>query len=62
MGRLVADLIENDLEPALVKKFAIDRVHGRIDQSRSGLPIELDLSQLCLPPDFDLECKSTSHS
>jgi sarcosine oxidase/L-pipecolate oxidase len=61
MGRLVADLIEDKLEPALVKKFAVDRVHGRVDQSRSGLPIELDTSQLCSPPDFDLECKFTCH-
>lgn len=55
MGRLVVDLIEDKLEPALVEKFAVNRVHGRVDQSRSGLPIELDLSQLCLPADLDPE-------
>lgn len=54
IGRLVADLVEGTLEPTLVKKFAADRVHGRVDSSRSGAPTELDLSQLCSPEDLNL--------
>ncbi|KXN85293.1 L-pipecolate oxidase [Leucoagaricus sp. SymC.cos] len=52
IGRLVADLIEDNLEPALVEKFAMSRAHVRLDGSRSGAPMELDLSRLCLPADL----------
>ncbi|KAJ3575067.1 hypothetical protein NP233_g1353 [Leucocoprinus birnbaumii] len=52
IGRLVADLIEGSLEPNLVEKFAVNRVHGRVDGSRSGAPTELDLNQLCSPRDL----------
>lgn len=53
IGRLVADLIEDNLEPQLVQKFAVNRVCAHVDGSRSGAPTELDLSQLCSPADLD---------
>ncbi|KAF9451499.1 FAD dependent oxidoreductase [Macrolepiota fuliginosa MF-IS2] len=53
IGRLVADLIEDKLEPALLEKFSLNRLRGRPDPSRSGDTIELDLNQLCSLTDLD---------
>ncbi|KAK7473075.1 hypothetical protein VKT23_001178 [Stygiomarasmius scandens] len=51
IGRLVADTIQGKLEPALVKKFAVDRpasFAARTDGVRAAEEIEeLDMNQLC---------------
>lgn len=49
----MADLVENKLEHRLVEKFSVNRVCIQADGSRSGAPMELDLSQLCSPADLD---------
>lgn len=53
IGRLVADLVDNKLDPKVASKFAIDRVYLRPDTSRSGPAIELDLDQLCTQQDLE---------
>ncbi|TFK44882.1 FAD dependent oxidoreductase [Crucibulum laeve] len=52
IGRLVADLVQDKLDPLLVQKFAIDRTPVHSDLSRSGQVVELDLNQLCTPSDL----------
>jgi sarcosine oxidase/L-pipecolate oxidase len=53
IGRLVADLADNKLDPKVAGKFAIDRVYLGPDTSRSGPAIELDLDQLCTQQDLE---------
>ncbi|KAK0486148.1 FAD dependent oxidoreductase [Armillaria novae-zelandiae] len=53
IGRLVADLLEGKMEPAVKKKFAFDREVDHIDDSRAGMERqELDLGQLCTSEDL----------
>ncbi|PBK82863.1 FAD dependent oxidoreductase [Armillaria gallica] len=53
IGRLVADVLEGKMEPAVAKKFAFDREVDHTDYSRADTkPKELDLSQLCTPEDL----------
>ena len=53
IGRLVADLVEEKLDPVLRAKFAVERKTFGPDPSRSGAVLKLDLSQLCTPADLD---------
>jgi len=53
IGRLVADLVEEKLDPVLCAKFAIQRKVLGPDPSRSGAVLKLDLDQLCTPADLD---------
>ena len=55
IGRLVADLVEEKLDPVLRAKFAVERKTFGSDPLRSGLDavLKLDLSQLCTPADLD---------
>ncbi|KAF8806532.1 FAD dependent oxidoreductase [Phlegmacium glaucopus] len=53
IGRLVADLVEEKLDPALRAKFAVERKALGPDPSRSGAVLKLDLDQLCTPVDLD---------
>ncbi|PPQ62942.1 hypothetical protein CVT24_006182 [Panaeolus cyanescens] len=52
VGRLVVDLLEDQLAPPLTAKFAVDRPIMSRDTSRIGQPIELDPLQLCSPQDL----------
>ncbi|KAM6502510.1 FAD dependent oxidoreductase [Amanita muscaria] len=54
IGQIVADACEGNLDPALVSKFAVDRVYNDTDGSRSGVPSELDLEDLCTEKDLSL--------
>jgi len=53
IGRLVADLVEDRLDPELRAKFAVERKILGPDPSRSGTVLKLDLDQLCTPADLD---------
>ena len=53
IGRLVADLVEEKLDPVLCAKFAVERKALGPDPSRSGAVLKLDLNQLCTPADLD---------
>ncbi len=53
IGRLVADVLEGKMEPAVAKKFAFDREVDHTDALRTGMKRqELDLGQLCTPEDL----------
>ncbi|PFH52114.1 hypothetical protein AMATHDRAFT_140800 [Amanita thiersii Skay4041] len=52
IGRLVADAVQETLDPALVLKFAIDRVYRNVDPSRNGAVLELRLDELCTIEDL----------
>ncbi|GJJ08115.1 hypothetical protein Clacol_002323 [Clathrus columnatus] len=51
LGRLVADRIENTLEPSLIEKFSFDRIVKSGNGSVTGTT-ELDLSELCVAGDL----------
>lgn len=53
IGRLVADLVEDKLDPIFCAKFAVERKALGPDPSRSGAVLKLDLDQLCTPADLD---------
>ncbi|KAF8911466.1 FAD dependent oxidoreductase [Gymnopilus junonius] len=52
IGRLVADLIEDKLDTQLVEKFSVDRQVLKVDLSRTGAPVKLDLNDLYQPEDL----------
>jgi sarcosine oxidase/L-pipecolate oxidase len=56
IGRIVSDAIEGKLEPAIARKFAVDRKHRTVDQfdpSRGLLkPVDLNAEPLCTPEDL----------
>jgi sarcosine oxidase/L-pipecolate oxidase len=56
LGRIVSDAIEGKLDPAIAKKFAVDRKNlsvDRCDPSRGPLrPVELTNESLCTPEDL----------
>ncbi|KAH7927462.1 FAD dependent oxidoreductase, partial [Leucogyrophana mollusca] len=54
IGSIVADAIEGKLDPAIAKKFAVDRaIAPGVLAERNTRPIrELDLAELCLPEDL----------
>ncbi|KAJ3475621.1 hypothetical protein NLI96_g11721 [Meripilus lineatus] len=53
IGRLVADAIENKLEPDLVQRFALNREHNQHHVSRTGPQAqELDVTDLIIPGDL----------
>ncbi|KAF8967956.1 FAD dependent oxidoreductase [Flammula alnicola] len=52
IGRLVADLVEDKLDPELVAKFAVGRKTSKVDSSRSGQVLTLDLNGLYGPADL----------
>jgi sarcosine oxidase/L-pipecolate oxidase len=56
IGRLVADALEGTLDPALVRKFAVDRVFDHGDLSRPPVPpLELTPDELCDAADLRLQ-------
>ncbi|GLB37751.1 putative FAD dependent oxidoreductase [Lyophyllum shimeji] len=53
IGRLVADVIQEKMEPSIAAKFAIERQYTEVDDSRRGMLVtELDLDQLCTLEDL----------
>ncbi|KAF8229018.1 FAD dependent oxidoreductase [Tricholoma matsutake] len=52
IGRLVADAIQETLDPSIHDKFAPDRQYSSHDESRSGFRAELDLHELCEATDL----------
>jgi len=54
IGAIVADLVEDRLEPSIVAKFSIDRIPTGPDPSRKGQPRELNLAELCSDADLSL--------
>jgi len=52
IGRIVADAVEETLDPLLVKKFAVDRHCIRVASNRTSAPRELDIEGLCSPQDL----------
>ena len=47
IGQIVADAIEETLEPSLMKKFAVDRTCTREQLGRTSAAVELDVRALC---------------
>jgi len=52
IGRIVADTVEETLDPMLAKKFAVDRNSIRVGLSRASAVEELDIKSLCSPQDL----------
>jgi len=53
IGRLVADLIQNKMEPNIVNKFAVNRRTQAINNSRGSSSLkELNFGDICLPEDL----------
>ena len=52
IGRLVADIVQDKLDPEVIKKFAVNRTYSSSDYSRSGTISELRLDDLCTAEDL----------
>jgi len=52
IGRLVADAIQETLDPSIRDKFSLDREYTSRHESRSGHQAELDLDKLCVAADL----------
>ncbi|KAF4621342.1 hypothetical protein D9613_000843 [Agrocybe pediades] len=52
IGRLVADLVEDKLEPEVVEKLAVNKKRTTADGSRSGEVVQLHLQDLYSPEDL----------
>jgi sarcosine oxidase/L-pipecolate oxidase len=53
LGKLVADVIENKLDPELAARFAVDRqVKPPNGERLSAIPQELNVDELCKPEDL----------
>ncbi|KAF5322107.1 hypothetical protein D9619_001973 [Psilocybe cf. subviscida] len=52
IGKLVADLVEDKMEPELAAKFAVNREVSKKDLSRAGDVLTLNLDELCVPEDL----------
>ena len=48
----MADVVQDKLDPAVAKKFAVNRTYNSLDCSRSGTTAELRLDELCMPEDL----------
>ena len=48
----MADVVQDKLDPEVIKKFAVNRTYSSPDYSRSGTVSELRLDELCTPEDL----------
>jgi sarcosine oxidase/L-pipecolate oxidase len=58
IGKLVADLVENKMEPDLAVKFAVNRDISKKDMSRAGEVLKLNLDELYVPEDLQPKKKA----